>query len=364
MVASLGIALPEIRREFALSEIAAGSLFSVMMLIAALTSGIAGRLADKIGRKSVLITGLSLLALGFAGAGLAPLPVMHFALLAVTGIGYGFTPPSLYAIMSDLLPQRRGFGASLVSVAYGSGGAIGAVLASRITAAYGWRAAFVTVAAIATVDMLLQLLWIRDKHTSQAAAQTGSWRSALSLSIFILALAEFVGGSVFWASAAWTPTLLRTDKALSLQQAGWMMGILSMANMLGSFSLGSLSDRYGRKRVVALSAFPAALAAFVLFYCLRVPLAIALGIAVFGTLKASVPALVVALAQETAPAGNAGTASGIIMSLHYLSGVIAPLIAAQVIAGTSDIVLAMILTTTVPLLLYGCLIGAVRERPR
>ena len=37
----------------------------------------------------------------------------------------------------------------------------------------------------------------------------------------------------------------------------------------------------------------------------------------------------VALAQEAAPPGNAGTASGIIMSLHYTAGVIAPLIAAH-----------------------------------
>ena len=123
------------------------------------------------------------------------------------------------------------------------------------------------------------------------------------------------------------------------------MGILSMANMFGSFCLGNLSDKFGRKRVVALSAFPAALAAFILFYWLRAPLAIAVGIAIFGTVKASVPALVVALAQETAPPGNAGTASGIIMSLHYFAGVVAPLIAAQIIAGTGNIVLAMILTT-------------------
>jgi MFS family permease len=65
MVATLGIALPEIRQSFSLSEVAAGSLFSVMMIIAATTSGIAGRLADRIGRKSVLISGLSLLAIGF-----------------------------------------------------------------------------------------------------------------------------------------------------------------------------------------------------------------------------------------------------------------------------------------------------------
>ena len=66
MVATLGIALPEIRQTFSLSEVAAGSLFSVMMLIAAFTSAVAGRLADKIGRKRVLITGLSLLAADLA----------------------------------------------------------------------------------------------------------------------------------------------------------------------------------------------------------------------------------------------------------------------------------------------------------
>ena len=94
------------------------------------------------------------------------------------------------------------------------------------------------------------------------------------------------------------------------------------------------------------------------------PLSLAIGIAVFGVIKASVPALVVALAQEAAPPGNAGTASGIIMALHYFAGVVAPLIAAQIIAATGDIVLAMILTTALPLVLYGCLISAVRERSR
>jgi MFS family permease len=364
MVAALGIALPEVRRTFQLSELEAGSLFSVMMMVAALTSSIAGRLADKFGRKRVLITGLSLLALGFGLAGVSEQRILFFLCLSLTGVGYGFTPPSLYAIMSDLLPKRRGLGASLVSVAYGIGGAIGAVLASRITAAFGWRAAFVTVGTIAMADVLLQAFWIRNIRTARTAAHSGSFRDALTLPILILALAECIGGSVFWSSAAWTPTLLRTAKSLSLQETGWIMGILSIANMLGSFSLGFLSDKFGRKRVIAMSAFPAATAAFVLFYWLDSPVLIAFGIFVFGTLKASVPALVVALAQEAAPPGNAGSAAGIIMSLHYTAGVIAPLIAAHILSATGDIVLAMIWATSAPLVLFGCLIGAVKERGR
>jgi MFS family permease len=364
MVATLGIALPEIRQTFSLSEIEAGSVFSVLMIVAAITSAIAGRLADKIGRKTVLISGLSCLALGFSVAGLSDNRMSFFLFLGITGLGYGLTPPSLYALMADLLPNRRGLGASLVSVSYGIGGAIGAVLASRVTAAFGWRAAFVTVAVIAAIDMLLQFYWIRDRYRGRSTARGSALRDTLSRPLLILALAEFIGGSVFWSSAAWTPTLLRTAKMLTLQETGWIMGLLSMANMLGSFLLGSLSDKLGRKRVIVFSAFPAAVAAFMLFYWLDSVVAIAFGIFVFGTLKASVPALVVALAQEAAPAGSAGTASGIIMSLHYTAGVVAPLIAAQLITGTGDIVFAMILAIAVPLVLYGSLIGAVREKAR
>ena len=55
-----------------------------------------------------------------------------------------------------------------------------------------------------------------------------------------------------------------------------------------------------------------------------------------------------------------GMLSGIIMPLHYTAGVIAPLIAAKLISGTGNIVLAMILCTSVPLVVYGTLITTVR----
>ena len=83
MVATLGIALPEVRASFSLSELEAGGLFSVMMMVAAITSAIAGRLADRIGRKTVLIAGLSLLAFGFLSAGISSQRLWFFCFLAV-----------------------------------------------------------------------------------------------------------------------------------------------------------------------------------------------------------------------------------------------------------------------------------------
>jgi len=362
MVATVGITLPEIRESFSLSEVAAGSLFSVMMILAALTSAGAGRLADRIGPKKVLIAGLTLLGLGFAGAGMSQHQIVFGFFLALTGIGYGFTPPSLYLIMSELLPQRRGLGASLISVAYGIGGAIGALLSSRVAAHFGWRYAFLTVGIVGAIDMLVQLFFIREQHRPHSAKRPGSFRTALSFSLLLLAVLEFIGGSVFWSSAAWTPTAMRSAKSLTIQQTGWIMSLLSIANMVGSFCLGSLSDKLGRRLVIMASAFPAALASFAVFYWFDSVAAIAAGIFLFGVLKASVPALIVALAQETAPAGSAGTAAGVIMSLHYTSGVLAPLIAAKLISATGDILLTMILVSSVPLVIYGSLIGAVRER--
>jgi MFS family permease len=362
MVATVGITLPEIRESFSLSEVAAGSLFSVMMILAALTSAGAGRLADRIGPKKVLIAGLTLLGLGFAAAGMSQHQIVFGFFLALTGIGYGFTPPSLYLIMSELLPQRRGLGASLISVAYGIGGAIGALLSSRVAAHFGWRYAFLTVGIVGAIDMLVQLFFIREQHRPHSAKRPGSFRTALSFSLLLLAVLEFIGGSVFWSSAAWTPTAMRSAKSLTIQQTGWIMSLLSIANMVGSFCLGSLSDKLGRRLVIMASAFPAALASFAVFYWFDSVAAIAAGIFLFGVLKASVPALIVALAQETAPAGSAGTAAGVIMSLHYTSGVLAPLIAAKLISATGDILLTMILVSSVPLVIYGSLIGAVRER--
>jgi len=362
VVATLGISLPEVRQSLSLSAVEAGSLFSVIFIVAAIVSPISGRLSDKIGRKAVLVMGISALSLGFALSGLSRTYPAMLALLGCAGLGYGFTTPSLYALMSDLLPARRGLGASLVSVAYGIGGALGSVLSSTIISRAGWRAAFLAAGVIGTAIAGLELLRLRSVRKREAIRHHEPYRKVLSPTLVLLGLAEFFGGSVFWSSASWTATVLRTAKELSLSETGFVMGLWGLTPMIGALLLGVLSDRFGRKAVILCSAYSGVCASFVVYYLLTSPVTLAIGLFIFGTLKATAPTLIVALAQESSAAETAGGASGVIMSMHYIAAVVAPLVAGQLIASTGDMILTMVLTSSLPLIVYGGLISAVRER--
>ncbi|MBI2087287.1 MAG: MFS transporter [Deltaproteobacteria bacterium] len=362
VVATLGIALPEVRQTLLLSEIEAGGLFSVIFVVAAVSSAVAGRLADKIGRKTVLLIGISTVSVGFALAGLSRAYPLMLVLLAITGLGYGFTTPSLYALMSDLVPARKGLGASLVSVAYAIGGSLGAIVSSAIIARTGWRAAFLTAGAFGIMITAVEMIGVRVVFKKRPTDLGRSFPRALNRSVIVLALAEFFGGSVFWSSASWTPTVLRTVKELSLRETGLVMGVWALTPMVGGILLGGLSDRVGRRVVILWSAFPAAAIAYVVYEWLASLGSLAIGFGLFGFLKATAPTLIIALAQESAAADSAGTTSGIILSMHYAAAVVAPLVAAQLIASTGDMILTMVLTAALPLVVYGCLIATIKEK--
>ena len=363
VVATLGITLPEIRETLLLTEVQAGSLFSVIFIVAVVASNVAGGLSDRIGRKRVLLTGISSLSIGFALSGLSWSYALMLIVLGLVGLGYGFITPSLYALMSDLMPGRRGLATSLVSVFYGIGGLSGSVIASSVTAKAGWRASFLVIGGIGFLVMLLEMAVVKAPAGKTTAHRSVSWRDALSVNLMLLALAEFFGAGVFWSTASWAPTVLRSVKGLSLGETGIVMGAWGITPMVGALVLGTLSDRFGRKNVILWTAYPGALIALVVYYLLTSPAALGAGLVLIGILQGSAaPSLVIALTQDSAPPDAIGAASGMVMSLHYVSAVATPLIAAQLIVGTGNMLLAMALTSAVPFVLFGSLIAGVREK--
>jgi len=164
-----------------------------------------------------------------------------------------------------------------------------------------------------------------------------------------------------WSMNSWAPTVLRSAKGLSLGQTGLVMGLWGGAQMVGAILFGALSDRLGRKTLILSTAYPAALATAGVYLFLSAPAALALGFALLGLLRSTLPTLVVALAQDSAEPEAVATASGIIMAMHYAAAVLTPLLTAQLLSAVGDIIWGMVVATAVPLILYGSLVALVHE---
>jgi MFS family permease len=360
-VSTMGVVLPEIRATLGLTEMQGGALFSAMFVVAAVASPAAGRLSDRMGKKTVLIVGMGFLSVAFMLAGLSRLYPLTLVLLGLAGAGYGFTTPSTYALMSELLPGRRGLATGLVSVSYALGGLVGPIVASHVGAAAGWSASFLTTGAIGVTLTALQQLGVRVPSGQRGSHPPQPYRKAVNRNLVLLALAELLAGSVFWSTISWAPTVLRAAKSLSLTEAGFVMAAWETARVFGALLLGVASDKLGRKAMILWTAYPGALAAFVVFYFLNSPVSLACGVTIFGLLISSFPALVVALAQDSVEPGALGRASGLIMSTHYVSAVLAPLVTAKLMAGSGNMIWSMVAVTSIPLIVYASLVALARD---
>jgi len=139
----VGIGAPLIAKELAIAPALFGWLFSAGTIGAAIGALICGVLADRIGRKRVLILattifGLATLATGLAG-NFTQLLVWRF----VTGLGLGGAVPCFVALTSEYAPARwRPRIVSLLWASFPLGASVGAFINSYIVAYLGWRPLF------------------------------------------------------------------------------------------------------------------------------------------------------------------------------------------------------------------------------
>jgi MFS family permease len=106
-VLSIGFSAPSIAKTFGLTmpqALQTGTLFFVGMLIGAF---VFGRLADRIGRRPVLMMAVVIDACFGVASAFAPDFTWLLALRFLTGIGVGATLPVDYTMMAEFLPSDR-----------------------------------------------------------------------------------------------------------------------------------------------------------------------------------------------------------------------------------------------------------------
>ncbi|MFE3761173.1 MFS transporter [Streptomyces sp. NPDC059104] len=132
---------PNVMRDWGISMSAVTTTVTAGVLSMAVGGAVAGPLADRYGRKGVLVAGTLVFATATAAMGLATGIEVFASLRAVACAGLGAVAPAVMATVADSTPARRR--APVVALAFSgiaAGTVAGGFLASAVIPAFGWPA--------------------------------------------------------------------------------------------------------------------------------------------------------------------------------------------------------------------------------
>lgn len=159
----MNVALPVMMTDLKIDATTAQWLTTVYMLVNGILIPVTAFLMEKFSTRKLLLTAMSLFALGTLICGIAP----GFGALIVGRIiqaaGAGIMMPLLMNVILSLFPiEKRGGAMGLIGLAMMSAPAIGPTLSGWIVQNYSWRVLFFIVLPIALIDIIVAYFILRN----------------------------------------------------------------------------------------------------------------------------------------------------------------------------------------------------------
>lgn len=254
-------------------------VFAVGFLVRPLGGIIFGRIADRVGRKNVLMMTIIIMALSAVIIGVMPTyeqigiwaSIILLLVRVIQGFAHGGESATANSYIPEIAPRdRRGKWGSMVYmsifggsvIAYTLGGIISLVLSDEQIGAWGWRIPFWLGAAAAFVALYLRRHMQESEHFNEIQEGGAESYDALSANrpqtpvrsnwMNILLVIGMVSG-VTAAHYTWTSyvsTYAITHEGMSTQGAYWVSVFAQTCGLIALPLWGALSDRIGRKPVM------------------------------------------------------------------------------------------------------------------
>ena len=272
MMTGFGIILPIFARrlgEFGAGVESLGLMTMSFALAAFLAAPFVGSLADRIGRRPIVLVALAAFVVANIGFLFAPSEGVFIAVRAFEG---GFTAgllPAAMGIVADIIPEnKRAQWVGIVMGGMGAGFIFGPVIGGVLYDAWGFEAPFIASAAMGFLALMAATVLVPETRTNevrwreklrqrrssdgQPAQKTSVWTSLpRPLYLFgVLLVLDFV---LVFAFAFIEPQMVfffYEELDWSTVQFGVVVAAYGLAMVIGQTVFGRSSDKFGRKPVI------------------------------------------------------------------------------------------------------------------
>jgi len=249
------------RGELGLNDDGVKHVKSVALAATGVGGLVFGVLADRAGRKRIMIASILVYVAGTAGAGFARSLDAMVACAALAGVGIGGQWAAGQTLLGETVPPRlRGRFGALAQTGAPLGLGLATVIATQIAPHIGWRAAFwASCAPVVLVPLIAWLVpesdvWI--EHRGRIARGESVERVKLA-ELFapdvrgVFAVAFFLtlfNMANYWFTFSWLPEYLGREWKLTIQKTGAWTLVFMAGSLAGYVLYGLGSDRWGRRR--------------------------------------------------------------------------------------------------------------------
>jgi AAHS family 4-hydroxybenzoate transporter-like MFS transporter len=366
---SIGVAAPFIAESLGIKIANFGPIFSSALVGATIGAAGFGPLADRLGRKTLLIIATFLIGVFTILTAFASSVPTLIAFRVLAGLGLGGATPCFIALTSEYAPAR--LRAPLVTLMWSSfplGGMIGALLNSYMVSRFGWQAIFyvggfapLIVAAVLWIYLPESVKFLLARADHGAAVRRIISRLAPGVSrpdtrfvvdeehlpgvpirhlftegrapgTLFLWVPFFMGFGILTVATLWTPALLRLN-GIPAGDTAFVVAFNGLGGFLGQSTAGSLMRRFGVLAILLPAFLLGTVATIGLGYgASSVPLA-ATFVGLIGLFMGFGTGGAIGLAATIYPTPIRSTGVGWGMAMGRFGQIIGPLIAGALLGG-------------------------------
>jgi MFS transporter, DHA1 family, multidrug resistance protein len=265
----------------------AGAIASVNFLLAAIFSPIWGGIADRTGRKAMVVRSCAAIAIFTAVMGFVQNVGELFAARACMGVFSGFSAAAIAMVGTQVPEESLGFSLGWMTTGQLIGGLIGPLFGGVLADRMGdYRDVFFATSGVALAATLVTLIFAREhfKPNQPAAKRARFWESLREIALHrqlapmfvVVLLAQVVAFGVQPIVPLFVRALVGNVSWLATA-AGLAFAVTGLADLVASPFLGKRSDRIGYRRVLLIALVGVA--------CFTIPQAFVKGIGAFIALR-------------------------------------------------------------------------------